>query len=101
MPEITCSLCGHNSPKIIFHCPRCGNKLLTGSDADRTQIILTFHPEIRLPVAIFRNGAPLEIRTVEIVGPKVTITTNDGPIDKETIRLFEILGRGEESWDID
>jgi hypothetical protein len=68
---------------------------------DRTQIILKFPGEVRLPVAIFRNGSAVEIRTVEIVGPKVTLTTNDGPIEKDTIRLFEILGRGEESWDVD
>lgn len=100
MFAIICPDCEFGIEKPIFYCPRCVHHLLKHCEAQGNEIILYFESDQAKSIAVYRNNTPLPLVSVEINGPTIRLQLKESSIEQETLRLFEVLNKGEELWEI-
>ena len=100
--QIRCPQCSQGSGTLIFHCLRCGSRLVDDVEANGIQVLFTFAGGVAHPVAVQRRSQAVTVARVELSPGKVTVTLPDGKqLAGSSRRLFDVLSNGEQLWNID
>jgi hypothetical protein len=99
--KITCPTCNYSIQTPIFHCLRCGRRLLKEINPEGTQIVLRFEGDVVRTLAVFYQQQPARIESLEISGANIVLVLEHGiSLPQETASLFGALKKGEELWEV-